>query len=966
MLWSFAVDAFAIVAVPVADQKLRIGASDAYGCTWAAAENRLYRIEGESAKLVQTFKGSIHLYSPDLMTLAGQSASKAHLSPSRELWVADMGHELWRVDTDLWPSNPAAALQSIAKFTKSEEPRLGADADGVVFTTGESIKRILPGGRGIIELGKTPGPVGLFRVDQTLYAYGDSKWWIVRRDRIEPGRSSRTWSLHGETYDLSPLGIFRIEGPRRIQVVPFSQPVSVVYEREIGPFGQPVSAQNSIWWCSFDELFQFDGRSVSRFRFDPKILGGSTAYVRLIGEHYWFVMDGWVYLLSDGVAHLVEMPHPRDLGESHGVAWITTDEAIYRYVNGLEHVRDSSRSILLDAIIEANGRCWMIRKDGLYVADGRELKLVVSNPDIDDGSFIGNHVWFNAGGRTFRIDEGVDITADVVNAPSSWRSIADAFLPKGMVVSGPITVRPHYRDKSGRDPYGKDVPKQFFAVMKSSRPEFEQAVKNHEFIDARNASIDVGVGSPTIWMDIHDISGSTVDLHQDIRVAPGPALASAAVWSGWALLFAFIFIAAPFSDAANRLVMNPWLRRYATFGAIPLVLSVLPAARRHLLRRYRRELHNALSDEAKRFVLPSDDMSLDRTLRLLEAQRRVVLIGPSGIGKTAYLRFVAASVSATGTWTPVLVPLARHHGREIEDVIFEQLCVYGRMDDTDRQLLSWFIDEGGFLFLLDGLNEIDTAYRDRVARFVDRHWRRNLVFMTSQEDYEEFRAATKMKYAPLGDDQIVEFLKSRLPMTSEAVLEEVRSARDLYCIPQNLELLIGLLRDGGQIPTTQLALYSRVLEPVMTQWDSAGSLNYRDIICRRAFTMLATKESVISELPAGLLEPLEERKFVIRRDKELYFAHDLIRAYFAAQHLRGTWRDVLQDETMKPDRDWLTAMELLTQSLLPEDARDLLFTLLRRNPSLAGATYRKVAWAANTDWAAEFKQRYADAILQTA
>jgi len=105
---------------------------------------------------------------------------------------------------------------------------------------------------------------------------------------------------------------------------------------------------------------------------------------------------------------------------------------------------------------------------------------------------------------------------------------------------------------------------------------------------------------------------------------------------------------APYVRSCHLLLMNPYARRYASFGVVPLLLTTFPPARRHLLRRYRLGVSNdpGLKKAAKAYIVPDESLRGTRFLADLSSHRTVLLYGQSGIGKSAFLQYLVHHCSA--------------------------------------------------------------------------------------------------------------------------------------------------------------------------------------------------------------------------------------------------------------------------------------------------------------------------------
>jgi hypothetical protein len=401
-----------------------------------------------------------------------------------------------------------------------------------------------------------------------------------------------------------------------------------------------------------------------------------------------------------------------------------------------------------------------------------------------------------------------------------------------------------------------------------------------------------------------------------------------------------------------------------------LLLSVVPAARRHLMRRYRVELRKDLDASAKLFVMPSPQLEPKQIVAALQTHHRLLIKGQSGIGKTAYLRHLAWQ-AAQGRFPehaiPIFVPVARYRGRPIMDTIAAQLAAYGHISDRNSELLSWFIEEGPYLILFDGLNEVDAQTRQDIRVFIDRHWKRNYFVVTSQEAYE-FDDLSSISMIPLGEPEIRLFLVSRLGEGRAAsVADQILAHRDVYGVVQNLEFVIDLIVEGRNIPGTAEELCAAVLDPVV-KLAGDGGIDFMQPLATRAFEMIRTREIYLDahdvNLPAGVMSELRKRKLVVQRDDKTYFSHNLVRDFLAARYLRSNWKNVIPEQTI--DADWRATLDLLARSLNGADLHALLHIVLEKNQSVAGDLFRSTPAERRTGWGESFEREYGRAALTAA
>jgi hypothetical protein len=329
----------------------------------------------------------------------------------------------------------------------------------------------------------------------------------------------------------------------------------------------------------------------------------------------------------------------------------------------------------------------------------------------------------------------------------------------------------------------------------------------------------------------------------------------------------------------------------------------------------------------------------------------------------------------------VFVPLARYQGVEPAEMLHAQLERYGRL--TDKKLTDWFLRQGGFLFLLDALNEVDEHTRQVVNRFVDQSRNSSYFCLSSQQRYQEYAWLETVKLASLNREKIQALLKQQLGEEQAATVigQITPETYEIYTIPQDLLLAITLIKQGKTLPRSKRELYSESLAPVFQDWIVAGQADFPDLLTSRAYEMLCTHDPFFdqpsSPLPADLTDKLVEKKILIKRGDRLLFQHDLVRAYLSSRHFVQQWNAVsigtdsgvaskcdalLADPELTIDPNWRSMLEFTILDLATTQAtRDLLFAVLRKNRPLAAELFKWIKQLHPTlvaGWEEEFNLTY--------
>jgi hypothetical protein len=347
---------------------------------------------------------------------------------------------------------------------------------------------------------------------------------------------------------------------------------------------------------------------------------------------------------------------------------------------------------------------------------------------------------------------------------------------------------------------------------------------------------------------------------------------------------------APHSIFFHNLLMSPMVRNVGSLGVIPLALR-LPRVRRHILKQYLDGVGNdkEFSDRESRFVIPTEDFSPESFGTLLSDKRRLLLLGQPGIGKTSYLKYLAGHYARrpdtppTGV-IPVFIPLADCRGESPENMFSAQMAAFGRL--SDEELNKFFLRRGGFVVLIDGLNETDAQTRNKVKAFVDQHQGANYFCLSSEQEYQEFADVDGVRLPALGEDKIKDLLLKRLDgeQAAATVKQLEGDTGGIYGIPQNLGLAVELRKRNSEthIPRSKTGLYGATLDNALAR---CGEGYPRGALYKRAWNLWKERRRRFTpdgELASADIEPLLEADVVIARDGQFEFRHNLMLGYLAA------------------------------------------------------------------------------------
>jgi len=329
---------------------------------------------------------------------------------------------------------------------------------------------------------------------------------------------------------------------------------------------------------------------------------------------------------------------------------------------------------------------------------------------------------------------------------------------------------------------------------------------------------------------------------------------------------------------------------------------------------------------------------------------------------------------------PVFIDLSVFGTLEPQEALFLRLKKYGEL--TDRKLVNVFLDHGGFLFLLDGVNEIGDEPLKRLLAYVDTYREHNFACLTTQIPTRELmRRAASQELRPLAQTEVVILLRRfadapdrpEAMFRAEELLERFTAATYALCsVPVQLELVVEIWRRRRQLPQDLETLFAYALQDVLDRdrWAQDGHPDYADVLAQVAYGMLSEKrpyDPASHALPQMLLDDLLAAKLLTTRGAVMEFRHDKIRSYLAFLHFRVRWSVLLADESAFVDSNWDSMIQFqLAQEQSPAMAEKLLLLVLQRDVDTARRLY---VWLQHNrsalcgEWQARFKAAVGDKIL---
>lgn len=364
---------------------------------------------------------------------------------------------------------------------------------------------------------------------------------------------------------------------------------------------------------------------------------------------------------------------------------------------------------------------------------------------------------------------------------------------------------------------------------------------------------------------------------------------------------------------------------------MPILLTLVPPLRRHLLRRYRRHLSKTIKDSAASYVPPDARWDAKSFSKQIVKQRCMFIMGDSGLGKSAFLSYFA-HFAANAPWRagkidlPVLIRLREHADDAPESVFFSALKALGQFNDDNLQ--DELLRNGRVLFLVDGLNEVPEATRQRWSAFRRAHAFNHLFVFTSQAHESEFHDLPPSPLAHLPEAQARTLLERDFKIPQALLNALPPHAFEFARNPQNLRTLGGLLAAGKPVPQNLYGLYFEVLNPIHEAWKAKGQENYGEQLAQAALKHLQeARVDLVTALSPSALDDLRKERLVVSRAGKPEFAHDRLASFLAASYLNRE-PDAVSQLVISKATNWKFVVDLLVEHTSVATARTLAFGLL--------------------------------------
>jgi hypothetical protein len=566
----------------------------------------------------------------------------------------------------------------------------------------------------------------------------------------------------------------------------------------------------------------------------------------------------------------------------------------------------------------------------------------------------------------YRIDPKVTIKAKL--SPKSWWARLVSYICSSWLPVEKVEAEAYYADEDNKDPYDSTFPKEFrFAEASSRAPPSEANGESAPPSEAEFSS-QAYFGYEIGWLnnDVHywakDKWGNTFEQKAVYTGVPSQYLAIVL-----AIIFiptvsaAFILICfplAPHYNFCHSLIMNPWFRNpfmantpvrtYFSVWIIPLLLFHFNSLRYYILRRYSSSISEdgEISEWKERFVYPSEEFYPENFGRKLQSKRKILLIGQSGIGKTSFLKHLTAYYASQdkpvypAKIPPVYITLANYSGSSFEELVYNRLQSYGQI--TDKELISVFLERGELMIFLDGVNELQNVVdRQKLSEFVGKYSTSNYICLSSQVSYPEVENIEKVELEIFGPEKVQELMRRRVNDKDKAenIIKNLKAEDyQLYSVPRDLEFAIEILNKGeDSLPRSRPELYRMVFSSIFPKWKENGYTDAEDNLYKRAYAMIVEGglafDSVNNPNYQHVTIELFENRFLVQREANYNFRHELIRSYLASQYFYPRWEILLEEMEGKPiDNNWLEMLKFSCESLqTPDEVKSLVYKVVEKS-----------------------------------
>lgn len=353
----------------------------------------------------------------------------------------------------------------------------------------------------------------------------------------------------------------------------------------------------------------------------------------------------------------------------------------------------------------------------------------------------------------------------------------------------------------------------------------------------------------------------------------------------------------------KTLLNTSWARRFIFRSTVKLLSSNAVLPDQYIAQTLSYGLDNSVS------------ISIDEPENCLKSifrdAKSAMIVGRSGSGKSVLLHRLLIERSQSflcheTNEMPLLINMRTDwsKGQTISSTI--KSVVSGEGVELPLDVVEFFVAKGGFLILIDSLNEVDTASGGEVLNTFLTSNSRNRVLIASQIDTLQRAQTRVLAIDVIGEGEARKYVASRVGTDIWELLPE--EAKKLAENPQNLEMLCEALTatNCSEIPLRRADLYRSIMEndsalkPIAGTDDMAAVYKLAATMFEELRYSLRPDEAIellkgVASNPAVVLQVVRKSrafKEEIKRNKSgiseaaLSFFHESIGKYLAARHLK--------------------------------------------------------------------------------
>lgn len=347
-------------------------------------------------------------------------------------------------------------------------------------------------------------------------------------------------------------------------------------------------------------------------------------------------------------------------------------------------------------------------------------------------------------------------------------------------------------------------------------------------------------------------------------------------------------------------------------------------------------------------------------LDILIDNRKIVIVGDPGLGKTTTLQFLGYHLSLQAKNLPVYFPF--------RDFISNQdlLAQIAAFAGLDISILYDYASQGDLVFLLDGINEVlnrsDAIDLKNQIKALIRNFDRCYLVLTSRPAaYKNDFNIPVFELQALDDQQIAEFIQKNFPSSAGQLTFELEAHSKLKELCRNPLILYFLCSVANQppilIPANKGQLIKTFIDNILKreqhknpQFDEFKFFEYLVAIGikTRVDKRVSFNQSYLINIVgavASKLEPAVDRIWIItslvdagllsKNNNQLSFTHELYQEYFAAE---GLLQELISDwHEFENSPDW--EQPLILYSGLVCNPNIFIGEVSERNPILAIKCY---------------------------